>query len=66
VPFATYLLASHFFWVDRRKESLKPAVKPLRAAELLLRLIVEQADDMVQNLGPDAVARPGPVSSGRL
>jgi crotonobetainyl-CoA:carnitine CoA-transferase CaiB-like acyl-CoA transferase len=52
-------LASHFVWVNRSKESLTLDVKHPRAAELLLRLIVEQADVVVQNLGPGAAARLG-------
>jgi itaconate CoA-transferase len=52
-------LASHFVWTNRSKESLTLDVKHPRAAELLLRLIVEQADVVVQNLAPGAAARVG-------
>jgi crotonobetainyl-CoA:carnitine CoA-transferase CaiB-like acyl-CoA transferase len=52
-------LASHFVWTNRSKESLTLDVKHPRAAELLLRLIVEQADVVVQNLAPGAAARLG-------
>jgi len=52
-------LASHFVWTNRSKESLTLDVKHPRAAELLLRLIVEQADCVVQNLAPGAAARLG-------
>jgi len=52
-------LASHFVWTNRSKESLTLDVKHPRAAELLLRLIVEQADCVVQNLAPGAAGRLG-------
>jgi crotonobetainyl-CoA:carnitine CoA-transferase CaiB-like acyl-CoA transferase len=52
-------LASHFVWTNRSKESLTLDVKHPRAAELLRRLIVEQADVVVQNLAPGAAARLG-------
>lgn len=52
-------LASHFVWTNRSKESLTLDVKHPRAAELLQRLIVEQADVVVQNLAPGAAARLG-------
>jgi itaconate CoA-transferase len=52
-------LASHFVWTNRSKESLTLDVKHPRAAELLLKLIVEQADVVVQNLAPGAAARLG-------
>ncbi len=52
-------LASHFVWTNRSKESLTLDVKHARAAELLRRLIVEQADVVVQNLAPGAAARLG-------
>ncbi len=52
-------LASHFVWTNRSKESLTLDVKHPRAADLLQRLIVEQADVVVQNLAPGAAARLG-------
>ena len=51
--------ASHFVWTNRSKESLTLDLKHPRAAELLLKLIVEQADCVVQNLAPGAAARLG-------
>src|SRR5437868_13393030 len=47
-------LASHFVWTNRSKESLTLDVKHRVAAGLLRRLIVEQADVVVQNLAPGA------------
>jgi itaconate CoA-transferase len=52
-------LASHFVWVNRGKQSLTLDLKHPQAAALLLRLIVEQADVVVQNLAPGAAARLG-------
>ncbi len=52
-------LASHFVWTNRSKESLTLDVKHPQAAELLLKLIVEKADCVVQNLAPGAAARLG-------
>jgi len=52
-------LASHFVWTNRSKESLTLDVKNPEAAGLLKRLIVEQADVVVQNLAPGAAARLG-------
>jgi len=52
-------LASHFVWTNRSKESLTLDVKHPRAAELLLKLIVDKADVVVQNLAPGAAARLG-------
>lgn len=52
-------LASHFVWTNRSKESLTLDVKHPEAASLLKRLIVEQADVVVQNLAPGAAARLG-------
>lgn len=52
-------LASHFVWTNRSKESLTLDVKHPQAAELLIRLIVEKADVVVQNLAPGAAARLG-------
>ena len=45
-------LASHFVWTNRSKESLTLGVKHPEAAASLLRLIVEKADIVVQNLAP--------------
>ena len=52
-------LASHFVWTNRSKESLTLDVKHPRAAALLLKLIVDKADCVVQNLAPGAAARLG-------
>lgn len=52
-------LASHFVWTNRSKESLTLDLKHPRAAELLLKLIVDKADVVVQNLAPGAAARLG-------
>jgi itaconate CoA-transferase len=52
-------LASHFVWTNRSKESLTLDLKHPQAAALLQRLIVEQADVLVQNLAPGAAARLG-------
>ena len=52
-------LASHFVWTNRSKESLTLDLKHPQAAEILLRLIVEKADVVVQNLAPGAAARLG-------
>ncbi len=52
-------LCSHFVWTNRSKESLTLDLKHPRAAELLIRLIVERADVVVQNLAPGAAARMG-------
>jgi itaconate CoA-transferase len=52
-------LASHFVWTNRSKQSLTLDLKQPQAAALLLRLIVEQADVVVQNLVPGAAARLG-------
>ena len=52
-------LASHFVWTNRSKESLTLDLKHPGAAALLRRLIVEQADVLVQNLAPGAAARLG-------
>ncbi len=52
-------LASHFVWTNRSKESLTLDVKHPDAAALLKRLILEQADVVVQNLAPGAAARLG-------
>jgi itaconate CoA-transferase len=52
-------LASHFVWTNRSKESLTLDVKHPQAAELLMKLIVEKADVVVQNLAPGAAARLG-------
>jgi itaconate CoA-transferase len=52
-------LASHFVWTNRSKESLTLDVKQPEAAAILMRLVVEQADVVVQNLAPGAAARLG-------
>ena len=52
-------LASHFVWTNRSKESLTLNVKHPEAQLLLQRLIIEQADVLVQNLAPGAAARLG-------
>jgi len=51
--------ASHFVWTNRSKESLTLDVKHAQAREILKRLIVEEADVVVQNLAPGAAARLG-------
>src|SRR5437868_6588264 len=52
-------LASHFVWTNRSKESLTLDIKHRVADGLLRRLIVEQADVVVQNLATGAAARLG-------
>ncbi len=52
-------LASHFVWTNRSKESLTLDVKHEEAQQLLMRLILEEADVVVQNLAPGAAARLG-------
>ena len=52
-------LASHFVWTNRSKESLTLDVKHPEAQTILERLILEQADVVVQNLAPGAAARLG-------
>jgi len=52
-------LASHFVWTNRSKESLTLDVKHADAQAILKRLIVEQADVVVQNLAPGAAGRLG-------
>ena len=52
-------MASHFVWTNRSKESLTLDVKHPEAQVILQRLIVEQADIVVQNLAPGAAARLG-------
>lgn len=51
-------LASHFVWINRSKESLTLDVKHPEAASILGQLL-QQADVLVQNLGPGAAARLG-------
>ena len=58
-------LASHFVWTNRSKESLTLDVKDAEALAILKRLILEQADVVVQNLAPGAAARLG-LSYARL
>jgi len=50
--------ASHFVWCNRSKESLTLDVKQ-RAAQDILRQLLEKADVLVQNLAPGAAARLG-------
>ncbi|MBQ0937137.1 CaiB/BaiF CoA transferase family protein [Ideonella paludis] len=52
-------MASHFVWTNRSKESLTLDVKHPRAHALLKRLVLEQADVLIQNLAPGAAARLG-------
>jgi len=52
-------LSSHFVWTNRSKESLTLDVKHPEAQAVLMRLILEQADVVVQNLAPGAAARLG-------
>ena len=52
-------LASHFVWTNRSKESLTLDVKHAQAQPILMRLILEQADVVVQNLAPGAATRLG-------
>jgi len=52
-------LSSHFVWTNRSKESLTLDVKDAQAGALLRRLILDQADVLVQNLAPGAAARLG-------
>ncbi len=52
-------LASHFVWTNRSKESLTLDVKHPEAQTILKRLIIEEADIVVQNLAPGAAARLG-------
>ncbi|MCY7308912.1 MAG: CoA transferase [Rhodoferax sp.] len=52
-------LASHFVWTNRSKESLTLDLKHPEAQKILLRLVLEQADVLVQNLAPGAAARLG-------
>lgn len=58
-------LASHFVWTNRSKESLTLDVKHPEAQAILKRLIIEEADIVVQNLAPGAAARLG-LSYGTL
>lgn len=52
-------LASHFVWTNRSKESLTLDVKHAETQKILMRLVMEQADVVVQNLAPGAAARLG-------
>ena len=52
-------IASHFVWTNRSKESLTLDLKHEQSRKILMRLIVEQADVVVQNLAPGAAARLG-------
>ncbi|HLS78691.1 MAG TPA: CaiB/BaiF CoA-transferase family protein [Nocardia sp.] len=50
--------AAHFVWVNRGKESVAVDVKSAEGADLLHRLLLD-ADVLVSNLAPGAVARLG-------
>lgn len=52
-------LASHLVWTNRSKESVTLDVKHPEANAILQRLILEQADVVVQNLAPGAAVRLG-------
>jgi len=52
-------IASHFVWTNRSKESLTLDVKHPEAQAILKRLILEEADVVVQNLAPGAASRLG-------
>ncbi len=52
-------IASHFVWINRSKESLTLDVKHPEAQAALRKLILEEADVVVQNLAPGAAARLG-------
>ncbi len=52
-------LASHFVWTNRSKESLTLDVKQDAAQAVLMKLILEEADVVVQNLAPGAADRLG-------
>jgi len=52
-------MSSHFVWTNRSKESLTLDLKQPAAAEVLHKLIRDQADVLVQNLAPGAAARLG-------
>ncbi|MCJ7798525.1 MAG: CoA transferase, partial [Polaromonas sp.] len=51
-------LASHFVWTNRSKESLTLDLKQADAL-VALKLLLEKADVLVQNLAPGAAARMG-------
>ena len=51
-------LSSHFVWTNRNKQSLTLDLKQPPALALLKRLVLEQADVLVQNLAPGAAAVP--------
>ena len=52
-------LSSHFVWTNRSKESLTLDVKHPECQTILKRLILEEADVLVQNLAPGAASRLG-------
>ena len=52
-------LASHFVWTNRSKQSVTLDVKHPDAAKALERLVLDQADVVVQTLAPGAAARLG-------
>ena len=51
--------ASHFIWTNRSKQSLALDLKHPPARDALLKLVVEKADVVVQNLAPGAAERMG-------
>ena len=52
-------MSSHFVWTNRSKESLTLDVKLPEAKKIIDRLVMEEADVLVQNLAPGAAARMG-------
>ena len=58
-------LASHLVWTNRSRESLTLDVKHEEAQKILMRLILEDADMVVQNLAPGAALRPLPAGDGK-
>jgi crotonobetainyl-CoA:carnitine CoA-transferase CaiB-like acyl-CoA transferase len=52
-------LSSHFVWTNRSKESLTLDLKQAEGLAILKRLVLEQADVVVQNLAPGAAGRLG-------
>jgi crotonobetainyl-CoA:carnitine CoA-transferase CaiB-like acyl-CoA transferase len=55
---AVHGMASHFFWLNRGKESLSVDLKDPRGCDILARLLT-RADVFLHNLGPGAVDRLG-------
>ena len=58
-------LASHLVWINRSRECLTLDVKHEEAQKILMRLILEDADMVVQNLAPGAALRPLPAGDGK-